>query len=82
MPFSKPYSTRPTPTKAPGRYPEPLVELAKSIARANAEEAARGRAEIAQWTQRLIDRGMSAEDAAFWANRDWLHAQRTQKAKR
>jgi hypothetical protein len=57
--------------------PAPVVELAKSIARANAEEAERGREEIARWKDRLIARGMSAADAEFHAGRDWLHAQRT-----
>jgi hypothetical protein len=74
MPFSKPYSTRPTPS---GKYPAPVVELAKSIARAKAEQLEQDRAELQQWTQRLLDRGMSPEDAAFYAGRDWLHAQRT-----
>jgi hypothetical protein len=68
--------TAPRPTRAEPP-PAPLVELAKSIARANQEEAERGREEIAQWTQRLMDRGMSADDAKFHAGRDWLHAQRT-----
>lgn len=67
-------------TSAPKRVavtppPAPLIELAKSIARANAEQAERDRAELAQMTQQRIAQGMSLADAEFYANRDWLRKQ-------
>lgn len=51
-----------------------VLELAKSIARANAEQATEGRTRLQQREAELMAQGMSAANAKWTAAREWWGA--------
>jgi len=63
------------PPKAQPEPPADVIEMAKSIARRQTEEAEEGQRQLHAREQELMAHGMSAPEAVIQASREWLKRQ-------